>query len=121
MSFTTEDFQALPGKMDQRLTKRLLWLVFKKYGQLRIMHPAPDVEVISEGREATARFPFLILKKDHTLPSLQKFYEDPQRWVEEIGESGDLYRLRLELIKKEGDWLVKQAVLESFTGFGFRG
>ena len=121
MAFTTEDFQALPGKMDQRLTKRLLWLVFKKYGQLRVMHPVPDVEVMTEGREATARFPFLILKKDHGLPSLQKFYEDPQRWVEEIGESGDLYRLRLELVKKEGDWLVKQAVLESFTGLGFRG
>ena len=113
MAFTTEDFEALPGKMDQRRTKRLLWLVFKKYGQLRVMHPVPSVDV--EESNATAGFPFLIIKKDHTFPALKKFYQDPKSWVEEIGETGDLYRMRLNLVKKEGDWLVKQAVLESFT------
>ena len=121
MAFATEDFQALPGKMDKRRTKRLLWLVFKRYGQLRVMHPVPSVEVGAEGREATASFPFLILKKDSTLPSLQKFYEDPKRWVEEIGERGDLYRMRLELVKKGDEWRVKQAFLEHFTGLGFAG
>ena len=112
MDFTTEDFQGLPGKMDQRRVKRLLWLVFKKYGQLRVMHPVPGVDV--EGSNATAGFPFLIIKKDHSFPALKEFYEDPKRWVEEIGEGGDLYHLKLTLIKKGDDWLVTQAVLGRF-------
>ncbi len=112
MAFTTEDFLALPGKMDQRRAKRLLWLVFKKYGQLRVVHPIPRVDV--EEGNATALFPFLIIKKDQSLPALKELYQDPKRWVEEIGEKGDLYSMRLTLVKRGDDWLVTQALVQRF-------
>jgi hypothetical protein len=107
MDLTTEDFQALPGKMDRRRAKRLVWLVFKKYGQLRVVHPVPSVEV--EEGSATARFPFLIIRKDRSLPALKEFYQDPKRWVEEVGEAGDLFNMRLLLMKRGDEWLVTRA------------
>jgi len=36
-----------------------------------------------------------------------------------VGERADLYKMRLEMLKKEGKWRVKQAHLEGFKGFGF--
>lgn len=107
MALTSEDFKALPGKLDHRRVKRMLWLVFKKYGQLRIVHPIPGVQV--EEGSATARFPFLIIKKDQSLPALKELYQDPKRWVEEIGEKGDLYNMELTLVKKGDDWIVTRA------------
>ena len=76
------------------------------------MHPVPSVDV--EEGNATARFPFLIIKKERSLPALKEFYQDPKRWVEEIGEAGDLYTMRLTLVKKGDDWFVTQALVERF-------
>ena len=45
----------------------------------------------------------------------------PRGWLEEVGETADLYRLKLELLKNNGDWLVRSALLEPFRGVGFRG
>jgi hypothetical protein len=61
----------------------------------------------------------MIVKKDQSFPDLDELYEDPQGWLEEIGKNADLYRLEIEFLKKDGDWLVKRAHLESFRGFGF--
>jgi len=36
-----------------------------------------------------------------------------------VGESGDLYRFKLKMVKVKGNWLVKRAYLEKFTGMGF--
>ncbi len=59
------------------------------------------------------------MKKETTLPKLKELYEDPQRWLETVGENADLYRLKLELVRDGGDWLVKEALLERFTGVSF--
>jgi len=39
--------------------------------------------------------------------------------VEKMGEGADLYRFKLKAEKIDGDWLVKNAFLERFTGIGF--
>jgi hypothetical protein len=50
---------------------------------------------------------------------MKELYEDPQKWLEEVGENADLYRLKLELIKLDGRWVAKRALLERFTGVSF--
>ena len=112
MDMTAEDFLAMPGKLDRRRTKRLLWLVFKKYGKLRVAHPIPSVQV--EESRATARFPFLLIKKDRPLPALKDVYEDPQRWVEEIGEKGEVYSMELTLVKTGDGWVVTRAQVDRY-------
>jgi hypothetical protein len=116
---TTEDFIALPGKLDRRETRRILFMAFHHYGEFKVLYPRPGVEVRPDRLTASAVFPFLIVKKETSLPGLKDLYENPKSWLETVGENADLYRLKLELIRDGGDWLVSQALLERFTGASF--
>ena len=120
IAFTTKNFIAQPGKHGSQEVRRILWFAFNHYGNFRIMYPEPSVELRPEGREGSARVYFVIVKRDQSVPKVQDLYKDPKGWIEQVGESADLYRLSLELLKENGDWLVKRALLEPFRGTGFR-
>jgi hypothetical protein len=119
INLTTEDLRVLPGDLGRQETRRILFVAFRHYQDFKILYPRPSVDLKSDKRSASAVFPFLIVKKETTFPKLKELYEDPQRWLETVGENADLYRLKLEWIKQDGDWLVKQARLERFTGTSF--
>ena len=119
MNLTTEDFIALPGDLGRQETRKILFVAFRHYRDFKILYPRPSVELKTDRRSASAAFPFLIVKKETALPKLKELYEDPQRWLETVGENVDLYRLKLECLKQNGDWLVRQAHLERFTGRSF--
>ncbi|MBW1802335.1 MAG: hypothetical protein JRJ85_16595 [Deltaproteobacteria bacterium] len=119
MDLTTENFQAMPGKLDRRRTKRILWMAFKHYGDLKIMHPEPAVDLESDGLNAQVSAPFLILKKGHVYPDLKELYRNPRQWLVKVGESADLYRFTFKLIKKGRKWRVNLASIEKFSGLGF--
>lgn len=119
MDLTTENFQAQPGDLDHRGAKRILFLAFRHYRELRVLHPRPSVDLESGRDLPTVSVPFLIVKKDQSLPELKKLYNDPKAWIQEVGEGADLYRFKLKVEKMEGEWLVKRACLERFTGVGF--
>jgi hypothetical protein len=119
IKLTTEDFTALPGKIDRRETRRILFMAFHHYGEFRVLYPRPSVEARPDRRSGSAVFPFLIVKKEASLPGLKELYENPRAWLETVGENADLYRLKLELVRDGGEWLVSQALLERFTGVSF--
>jgi hypothetical protein len=119
INLTSDDFAALPGNLDRRETRRILWLAFRHYGSFKVLYPLPSVDLKPDRRNASAVFPFLILRKDASFPKLKELYEDPQKWLEEVGENADLYRLKLQLIKRDGRWMSRQALLERFTGVSF--
>ena len=121
IKFTTEDFLAQPGKHARREVRRILWFAFNHYGHFSIIYPEPSVDLGPEGREASARIYFLIVKKEHSAPKVKDLYKDPKRWLQEVGDTADLYRLSLEWSKEKDDWLVKRALLEPFRGTGFSG
>lgn len=120
MKLATEDFIALPGDLDRRSTTAILWRAFNYYGALKIVHPWPSVDVEPDGKRASAGLPFLILREDVSFPELKNLVRDPKRWVEEVGENADLYRLDMELAKENGRWLVRRALLKRFTGLSFQ-
>ena len=119
INFTTEDFVAQPGRHGSREVRRILWFAFNHYGNFKIMYPEPSVQLGPEGRDGSARVYFLIVKREQSAPNVKDLYKDPKGWIEEVGASADLYRLSLELVKENGDWLVKGALLEPFRGTGF--
>ncbi|UCH20214.1 MAG: hypothetical protein JSU83_16875 [Deltaproteobacteria bacterium] len=119
MKLTTEDFLALPGKHDNREVKTIIWLAFKHYRKFRILFPEPSINLAADSQTAFASVKFLIVKKDQSLPNLNELWKNPKRWLEMVGENADLYQLKLEWLKKDKDWLVRQARLESFRGLGF--
>jgi hypothetical protein len=119
LDLASEDFRAVPGDLDRNGVKGILWRAFQYYGNFNVLYPRPGVTVSEDGRNGSARCPFLIVKGDAALPKLRELYDDPQAWVKEAGEKADLYLMTLTLRKKGGDWLVQKAQLERFTGLGF--
>ncbi len=121
LELTTEDFVARPGQHNDREVRRILWLAFNHYGNFKVMYPEPSVELGEGGGVASAKVYFIIVKKGRSIPELKDLYKDPRGWLEEVGETADLYRLYLELLKNNGDWLVRSVLLEPFRGVGFSG
>ncbi len=119
MKLTTEDFLATPGKHDRREVKTFIWLAFKHYQEFRILYRQPAIDLADNRKTALVKIKFLIVKKNQIVPNLKKLWKDPERWLEEFGENADLYQLKLEWLKKNGEWLVRQARLQSFRGLGF--
>jgi hypothetical protein len=120
MDLTTEDFKATPGNFDRIGAKRMLFVTFRHYGELDIIHPRPNVDLESKDKSPSVSFPFLIVRKGQSMPELKELYDNPRGWIEKVGESADLYRLRLNVVKHGGNWLVKKAYLEGFSSSGFR-
>ena len=58
-------------------------------------------------------------KKEHNLPGLEKLRDDPKAGLVEVGDTADLYRLRLLFTTQGGDWLVDRAVRERYSGMEF--
>ena len=120
MKLAGEDFIALPGNLDRRSTSAFLWRAFNYYGAIKIIHPRPSMEVAEDGKKASAGLPFLIVREDMSFPKLKDLAGDPKRWLEEVGENADLYRLDLELRKEKERWMVGKAILKRFTGLSFK-
>jgi len=116
---TTQDFQAHPGQHDRMQVRKILWWIFRQYGSFEILYPEPSIEFIETGRAAKGRVYFLIIRKDHSYPALKDLYKNPDAWLEQVGQNADLYRLNLDFLKQDGEWLVKMARLENFKGLGF--
>jgi hypothetical protein len=121
MNLAAEDFIALPGDLDRRSTRAVLWRAFKHYGTFRIHHPWPSVEVAEDGKGASAGLFFLIAREEVSFPKLKDLPKDPKGWLEGVGEKADLFHLDLELVKEKGGWLVQRATLKRYAVRPFRG
>lgn len=119
MEFTSKDFKAQDGRLNRQQVRKFLWLSFRRYGNFNLLFPEPAVEVSKNKKSATAIVHFLVVKKEQPLPDLKKLYKDPERWLEEVGELADLYRLNLMFLKKDDKWLVNTAKIEPYRGLGF--
>lgn len=120
MDLTTEDFQALPGDLDRRGTKRILFMAFRHYGELKVVYPQPDVDLGSGEEGTSVSVPFLMVKKGESLPQVKELYNDPRRWIEKVSESADLYHFKLKVVKVDGEWLVRRIYLAKFAGMRMR-
>jgi hypothetical protein len=119
MELTTEDVVALPGQHNRLEIKRIIWSALMHYGKIKVLYPKPSVDLSTTDSSASCVIYLLIVKKDRSIPDVKDLYDDPRRWLETVGENADLYQIKLQILKKDGTWLVKQAHLEGFKGLGF--
>lgn len=119
MNLATRDMRAMPGDLNRRAVRGVLWNAFNHYGPLKVLYPRAEVTVTEDSKRASARFPFVILRKEHEIPGLDALVDDPVAWLETVGDNADLYRLTLQLAKQGGEWAVDQARLERFSAIGF--
>ncbi len=114
MRLTTDDFLAMPNTMDRRSVKGMLFMAFRRYGKFKIRLPRPTVNVDASLAYAEATTPFAIIREDRTVPDLTGLYEDPESWLNALGEMAELYNLGLWLVKKEDRWLIRKARLKPY-------
>lgn len=119
LDLTAKHFIAMPGSKDRNETKGILWMAFRYYEKFKIIFPEPEVDLGEKGRSASARVYFLMVRERRTFPGLEALYKDPKAWLKEVGEKADLYRLELDWVHEDGEWLVAKAHLEPFRGTGF--
>ena len=119
MEFTSKEFKAQDGRLNRKQVRKFLWLSFRRYGQFDLLFPEPAVKISENKQSATAIVHFLVVKKEQPIPDLEKLYKDPERWLKEVGELADLYRLNLEFLKKDNKWLANVAKIEPYRGLGF--
>lgn len=120
MRITTPHVTARPSGMIRAEIKGALLIAFRRYGQFSIEHPRPSVEVEEDGVEASADLPFLVVRDNRKVPDLKDLYDDPQNWLEQVGELADLYFLDLELIKNDDDaWRVEGVRIRGTRGREF--
>ena len=115
MDLASDGFVAMPGELNERETKGVLWRTFRYYKAFKILYPRPEIIVEENGRNASAKLPLLIVKEDHAFRKLKDLFDDPKQWIEEAEKSAAIYRLELDLVKAEGDWLVQRARVIKFT------
>ena len=119
LKMTTGDFLAMPGALDQRSCKGILWRAFQYYGEMNIVYPTPVIDLKAEGKNASVWVPFLVLRKGQSFPDMHGLSENPRKWLEKAGEAADLYRLKMEFIKQGKAWSVREAHLGRFSGLDF--
>ena len=119
MELASEDIVAQPGGHNRLEVKRILWLALRHYGQIKVLYPKPSVELSAEGDRAASKMFLLIVKKDRVIPELKDLYDDPQEWLEKVGDNADLFQLKLEWLRTDTRWHVSKAHLDAFRGMGF--
>lgn len=119
MALTTEDIVAQSGTYNRLEIKRIIWSASMRYGQVNILYPKPSVDLFNENHQASCGMFLLIVRKDRVVPDVKEFYDDPQGWLETVGDNADLYQLKLQMRKTDSGWRVSKAHIEPFRGMGF--
>ena len=121
MALTTDDITAQSGTYNRSEIKRIIWSALLHYGKINILYPKPTVDLFNENNRASCRMFLLIVRKDRVVPDLKDLTDDPQGWLETVGDNADLYQLNIDMRKTDSGWRVGEAHLEPFTGMGFSG
>jgi len=118
MAMTTDDFVANPGQQSRQEVKGILLLAFRRYGEFTVEHPAASIEVDPSGIAARAGMPFLVVRSDAEIPDLSDLYDDPEGWLEAVGELADAYHLQLRFRKTDDGWRIERAAIRGTRGVG---
>lgn len=118
MAMTTDDFVANPGQQSRQEVKGILLMAFRRYGEFTVEHPAASIEIDPSGLAARAGMPFLVVRKGVEIPDLGELYDDPEGWLEAVGEMADAYHLKLRFRKAEDGWRVERAAIHGTRGVG---
>jgi len=115
MEMTTDGFTAGPGNYSRKETRRILFVMLKRYGNFHILYPKPSVKLSEDEQTASVRMNFIIAKKEQLFPELKLLYTDPTAWLAAVDKGTDLYTLSMQLRYDSGDWLLEKARITGFA------
>jgi len=115
MDQTQDGFSVDPGNHSSKEVRRVLFVMFKRFGRFRILYPKPSVKLSEDERTAVVKMNFLITTKDKPFPELELLYADSAAWLKSVDERSDVYTLSMELGYEAGGWLVRKARISGFA------
>ncbi len=115
MSLMADGFIAGPGQHSKQESRRILFVMLKRYGKFRVLYPRPVVKLSEDEQTAQVKMNFLIATKVQLFPELELLYADPSAWVEAVDKGADLYTLSMELGYDSGNWLLGRARITRFA------
>lgn len=117
MALAAEDFRLEPHGMNRHEVRKALLFAFRHYLSFRVLYPKPRIQFEDGERRARVTFPFIIVRKEISLPGLKELLDDPRRWAQEVGDRADLYWMELHLIRSGKDaWSAETATIRPFSG-----
>ncbi len=108
-------FRADPGGLEGVEVAVVLGRALRRFGEFRILHPRPLLEV--KGETAGVRVPFVVLRAGQEPPALGALVHDPVGWFLQAREVADPYSLEMTLRKVEGRWRVERAEVSGTRGW----
>lgn len=117
MDLLAPGFMATPGNHDTQRVKGLLLVAFRSYGKFNIYFPQPSVDFNEEATQAETTVYYALVRENQEFPGLDDLVEDPEKWAEAASKKADLQKLKLTLVKSDGEWKVKKANLNALRGF----
>lgn len=107
LKLVTKDFVAFPGRLDRKAVSRRMLAVYQAYGEIRIVHPALEVEILDNGEAAVVTAPFVVAKKGVSTARLDKLSDDADAWVKEASRYTEVENAEISLVKQGDRWLVQ--------------
>lgn len=115
MALTKDGFTAGPGNRSRQDVRRMLFVVFKRFGKFSIHYPRPSIRLSDDENTAIVKMSILMASKESIFPELKLLYDDTSAWVEAVDNRADIYALSMELEYESDNWLVKKARISSLT------
>jgi hypothetical protein len=115
MELTQDGFTAGPGDRSSKEVRRILFVIFKRFGKFRIHYPKPSIKLSEDENSAIVKMNFLMASNGKMFPELKILYEDTAAWFESVDRRADIYTLTMELGYASGEWLVEKARITTFS------
>ncbi|MCP4600064.1 MAG: hypothetical protein GY847_05920 [Proteobacteria bacterium] len=106
---TTKDFVVYPGKMNKWSSLKQIHALLRSYGAFSILHPTPEIQIDDSDVAALASVPFVTVTSDKSWAELKALENDADDWVAYAEKYGEVHRLELSMVKKDGHWLAETA------------
>ena len=107
MNLTTKDLLVQPGRLNRKAVGRQLMSLLRAHGDIVILHPCPEIDLVDSGEAALVSMPFVVAKKGTTVEALDDLYDDPEAWASKASGYTEVRNVEISLVRENDRWLVR--------------
>ena len=106
LRLTTSDFLAQPGRLDRRTVLSRMAAFYRLHGEIVILHPTPEVEILDSGKAALVSAPFVAAERGVDRKALDDLADDTEAWEALASQFTTVEHAEVSLVKQGDRWLV---------------
>lgn len=106
LRLTSKDFVVQPGRLNRKTVLSRLNNFYRVQGDIEILHPNPEVEILDSGKAALVSAPFVAAKRGVSRESLDALVENADAWEALAAQYTTVEHAEISLVKENDRWLV---------------